>query len=196
MRTELEELRNFKINAEAELFSNLGIISKTKNYKLLRKYFEGWGIEAQAGEWSLEIEIKNIDWNFGACIKIRNCLIAKKIFNLDRNTTAFEAKAYEQQEMQKLYKKIEELERKLAEEKFCNQKLRLEFSDVLRSHLANKKSSSRVLDEEEFSFTKKLLLKHQKEIDKMKEVNINVQLLNFQRRLNPSKISNRNKESK
>jgi len=98
--------------------------------------------------------------------------------------------------MQKLYKKIEELERKLAEEKFCNQKLRLEFSDVLRSHLANKKSSSRVLDEEEFSFTKKLLLKHQKEIDKMKEVNINVQLLNFQRRLNPSKISNRNKESK
>jgi hypothetical protein len=97
----------------------------------------------------------------------KSCYLTfKKVFITEK---ANDPKSVEQEEIERLTAKIEELERELAEEKFFNEKLRLEFSDALKLHIS-KKSAKNILEEEEFSFSKGLLLKHQKETDTLKEV--------------------------
>jgi hypothetical protein len=91
----------------------------------------------------------------------------KKVFITEK---ANDPKSVEHEEIERLHSKIEELERDLAEERFFNEKLRLEFTDALKLHIS-KKSAKYLLEEEEFSFSKGLLLKHQKETDEMKEAN-------------------------
>lgn len=96
----------------------------------------------------------------------------------------------EQAEIDRLNKNLEELEIALAEEKFCNEKIRLEFSDILTSEMGIKKSSKPVLEEEDFSFSKRMLLKHQKETNEMKEVIIIEIWLNRKRKSRNSKKLN------